>query len=495
MLGPSAPSWSQDSSSTRNFNVLLITVDCLRPDHMGLYGYSRGTTPSIDKFFEGAARFSNAFAHSAWTSPAMISLLTGLYPAVHGMDARGKFFDRNFETPLKQLQKEGYLTLGYDTAQNYANQGWDGEIKKGALIETLKKYQDKKFFAWAHFREPHLPYSPPEEFKNIFFKGPYSTTQEKLSLLATEEKIPKGTAALEAGDAAAIRDLYDAEVLYQDSILGNLFDFLNSNGLAERTIVILTADHGEELMEHGFIGHASTSEAATLFDEVIRIPLLIRVPGNTYPEPIQDTARQIDVMPTLFDLLRLKPQPIMQGESLLPLFTGKGRGPPRPVFMETSYCGWQCPEARRAERIHAARHGGWKLIEERTPGETRYALYHIDKDPMEKENLFGKEFEKTRELGKLLLSRQKSNLKTAYSLALRAVQKHLEAAEELLRENNCGAALEELQEALHLNEIYSIENPSFVQDPEYAPGWKEIMARVHEKLGRVYVKKARNATP
>ena len=460
---------------------------------MGLYGYSRATTPAMNTFFEGAAKFSNAFAQSSWTSPSMISLLTGLYPAVHGMDARGKFFDKTFETPLKQLQREGYVTLGYATDHNYANQGWNEEIKKGDLLETLKKHQDKKFFAWAHFREPHLPYSPPVEFKKVYFKGPYSTTQEKLSLLSTNEKIPKGTVDLEEGDAAAIRDLYDAEVLYQDSILGNLFDFLDSSGLAERTIVILTADHGEELMEHGFIGHASTSEAATVFDEVIRIPLLIKIPGKTYPEVVTDTARQIDIMPTLFDLLRLKPQSIMQGESLLPLLTGKRREGSKPVFMETSYCGWQCPETRRAERIHAVRHEGWKLIEERTPGETHYALYHTDKDPMEKENLFGKELKKARELGKWLLSRQKSNLKTAYSLARQAVQKHLEAAEGFLKKNDYGPSLEELQEALHLNEIYSIENPSFIQDPEYGPGWKEIMGRVHEKLGRVYVEKAREA--
>lgn len=470
-----------ESLPLKNPNIILITVDCLRFDHMGIYGYQRSTTPNIDVFFKDAARFTQAVSQSSWTSPGILSILTSLYPSVHGMDAKGKVFDKNFLTPLKQLRDEGYVTLGYDTTQNYADPGWTLESEKIPPTETLKKHRNDKFFAWFHFREPHLPYAPPEPFKSVFFKEPYSISKEKLQHVMESRIALKGKIQFDAGDLPAIRDLYDAEILYQDSLLSELFEYLNSSGLADNTIVILTADHGEELLEHGFIGHASTSEEATVYDEVVRIPLLIKIPGNPVALPMTKQVQQIDIMPTLFDLMDLKPQYPSQGQSLLPLIFMQGKNPVSQAFIETSYCGWRCPKNRMQERIHAVRAETWKFVEERKPAGTTYAFYDLIQDKGETTNLYGKI--NTDEYLKILSEQQTENLRLAQSLALAAVNKHLSTAHGYWDEKQPGDALQEIEQILHLDEIYRNENPSFARNP--GENWKSALQQARELLALI----------
>lgn len=459
---------------------------------MGIYGYSRDTTPNIDQFFNGAARFNQAISQASWTSPSIISILTSLYPSVHGMDARFKTFNKNFNTPMKQLQKENYLTLGYTTSGNYANQGWDKEIKNGTLIETLKKHKNKKFFAWYHFREPHLPYNPPEKFKRVFYKGPYTLSEKKIAKIMDGDGVPLDELeGLDENDAAPIRDLYDSEILYQDDVLSRLFDFLKTSGLKEKTIVILTADHGEELMEHGLIGHASTTLAGTVFDEVIRIPLLIKIPGVNIEKPIETIVQQVDIMPTLFEIIDLKPEYFSQGTSRGSLMISKNKKESNHAFIETSYCGWQCPEERLKDRIYAVRSKEWKFIEERNPGGTQYSLYNLIKDNGEKKNLYEVEKEVAEKYKKLLFSWQKNNLQTAKNLSKKAADKHFEDAEKHMQQKSYGAAVEELKEVLHLNDIYSVENPSFIDDPVLGDDWEKSIVRAYELMGQAYSEWAR----
>lgn len=471
-----------ESLPLQNPNIIIITVDCLRFDRMGIYGYQRNTTPNINIFFKDSARFTQAVSQSSWTSPGIISILTSLYPSVHGMDTKGKFFDKNFITPLKQLRDEGYVTLGYDTSQNYADPGWTREFKKTPPMEVLKKHRKDKFFAWFHFREPHLPYAPPEPFKSVFFKGPYSISNEKLRLVMESEKILKNKVAFEADDFPAISDLYDAEVLYQDSLLAELFEFINASGLAENTIVLLTADHGEELLEHGFVGHASTSEGATVYDEVLRIPLLIKIPGTSLSVPVAQLVQQINIMPTLFDLMDLKPKYPSQGKSLLPLIFSKQNTARSLAFIETSYCGWQCPKGRMKERIHAVRSATWKFVEERKSDGTTYAFYDLIQDKGETTNLYGKI--NTEEYMKILSAQQADNLRLAQSLALTSANKHLASARGYWDEKQYRHAQSEVEQVLHLDAIYRIENPSFTEDPVLGESWKTVQQQALEWLDR-----------
>lgn len=488
-------SLGQNPPALKDYNVLFITVDCLRPDHMGLYGYSRNTTPNIDRFFQGAAVFQEAVAQAPWTSPSILSMLTGLYPAVHAMDVRGKLLDKYFYTPLKQFKESGYYTLGYMTFDNYSNQGWDEETKKGNLIEILEKHKGEKFFAWQHFREPHLPYSPPDAFKDVFLKGPYSISPQKAELIKTLEKIPKGSVEFDEKDADFIRDSYDSAVLCQDAQLEKLFLFLKDTGLLEKTIIVLTADHGEELLEHGFVGHASTSESATAFDEVLRVPLLIRIPGMAFDRPIPGIVQHVNIMPTIFDLLGMGPKFTAQGRSLLPLMTGENKSKEdfSRAFMETSYCGWQCPGERVLDRIHAVRSREWKLIEERKASGIERSLYDLKSDPGEKNNLYDREKEIAGKYQALLSSHQRANMALAATLAGQAAEAHFREAEARMGVKNYKEAVEELEDVVSLDGIYTRENPSFTSDPEFGKYWRKVMSRAYELLGRAYSERAREA--
>jgi arylsulfatase A-like enzyme len=293
--------------------------------------------------------------------------------------------------------------------------------------------------------------------------------------------VVKGTVKFDDGDKQTIRDLYDAEVLYQDSLLAPIFDFLADSGLLENTLVILTADHAEELLDHGFIGHASTSEAATVYDEVVRIPLLIKIPGNPVAEPVGNLVRQIDIMPTLFDVMGLKPRYLGQGRSLLPLIK-KERQQNTLAFIETSYCGWQCPKDRLKERISAVRSDTWKFVEERKPTGTSHSFYDLVADKGETVNLYGAK--ETGEYQAILSAWQKENLQIARDRAMDAAGKHLLAAQQYGEQGNYRSAIQEIEQLLHLNEIYSIENPSFIEDPILGETWKTTLQDAEKLLLR-----------
>ncbi len=479
LLGPRHTA-AHSAEQIQNYNILLITVDCLRPDHMGIYGYSRPTTPNIDKFFSNSPRFSQVISQASWTSPSIISIFTGLYPAVHGMDAKGKYFDKYNWTPIKQLQQNGYITLGYDTQQNYGNQGWTDGLKKGALIQTLQKYRDKKFFAWYHYREPHLPYNAPRPFKGSFFKDPSVLSKTVLELLSGNEKLTREKITLKEKDKEPVTDLYDEDVLYQDSLLAPVFEYLKSSGLEKKTIVVLTADHGEELMEHGFIGHASTSMKATVYDEVIRVPLLIKIPGIQQKIDIKDQVQQVDIMPTLFEILGRTPSGHVQGESLLPLVFGEKERQNKFAFVETSFCGWQCPEDEKKNRLYAVRTGNWKLVQRRIDGIVQHHLYNLYADPGEKFDRINNNRLHARQLHQILTRYQNENLGKAFELASSTAKRHIEESKRFLKEKNGESAKAELDELFHLNNVYLMESPTFIDHPDYGGPWQVLLAQGQE---------------
>ena len=456
-------------------NILLITVDCLRPDHMGLYGYDRDTTPHIDGFFRRAFRFP-AYAQASWTSPGVVSLLTGLSPPVHGMDLKGKQTSPWADLPLKRLQQAGYTTLGYVRDDNYSHLGWSGQVPRGKLIETLESLRDRPFFIWYHYRGPHLPYRPPEPYRSRWFGAVPAPSSEALQAVSRGEMLPRGSARLTAADAPAIRALYDGEVAAQDAELAGLFDYLRESGLAGRTVVVLSADHGEELMEHGWVGHASTSLDATVYEEVVRIPLLIRIPGLEGGWVPGVTAQQMDLVPTLFDILGLEP-PEVQGKSLLPWIQGRGEETEPEVFIETSPCGWQCPPSRFRERLAALRAGPWKLIEKRAGAQPEFTLYHLQADPAEREDQSRRRPEVLRTLKKRLAALRQEYLERAFRRARGLARAHLTAAREHLQQGKPARAAEELQAVRRLDRVYRLENPAFPEEGSSAMrrAWRRVL--------------------
>ena len=374
-------------------NVLLITVESFRPDHVGAYGYRRATTPTVDRLARRGVLFRTAVNQAAWTSPPLVSMLTSLYPATHGVDYRTKSLDPSVVTPLRRLREAGYAVPGicYLVAlPEFENLGFE-PTEERTLDAWLARNQGKPFFAWIHLVETHLPWNPPPPYDRMFTPGGRPLPADVLARLKPfreQPSVPRTETSVDPRDRDAVIALYDANVRRADDEIARILGALDRLGLTRSTLVIVTADHGEELLDHGFIGHASTSLAGTLFDELIRVPLIMTYPG-VLPEGrrIDTLVEGIDVLPTVLELLGVPAPPVTQGRSLLPLIRGKPAPAPQQAFAETTTCGRSCPEGQDQGRLQAIRTPTWKLIRtEDTRGE-RFALYHVASDPGERSDV------------------------------------------------------------------------------------------------------------
>jgi hypothetical protein len=204
-------------------------------------------------------------------------------------------------------------------------------------------------------------------------------------------------------EIACVTDLYDGEVRRMDDYFEEILKILDETGAAQNTLVVVTADHGEELFEHGMVGHASTSQRGTLYEEEIRIPLLIRFPGRIGPGiRIDRLVRNIDIMPTLLDLLQIDPPPGLQGRSLAPLLEG-GDLPEAPAICETTLGGYLATEETASQHMKCVRTARWKLTALFGGPEPVFSLYDLAADPAERENLYGRALPAEKTLKALLI--------------------------------------------------------------------------------------------
>lgn len=353
-------------------NVVLITIDTLRSDHLGAYGYGRRTSPNIDRLASQGVLFKNAYSQAGWTTPSMATLMTGLYPHQHGAT--------RFDTPIRpmtftlaeQLETAGYATHAYVShslvGRAYGfNRGFDSfdtaVLRRGhpGEITTSEELTDRAirgvqnvnepYFLWVHYMDPHQEFIGHDQF--------------------------------EFGDLSA--DLYDSEIAHNDEQVGRLLAALGERGLLDRSVVVLTADHGEELGEHGVTGHF------TLHDEVLRIPLIIQA-STLRPRTMDLRVSQLDILRTVLSLVGLSPQPGAQGRDILAASL-----PATPIFAERIQ-----PNAYRQRSVVS---GDLKLIyidENPNPAasasdfeydtlaklETGLRLFDLDADPGETTDLF-----------------------------------------------------------------------------------------------------------
>ncbi|MGB6002880.1 MAG: sulfatase [Thermoanaerobaculia bacterium] len=312
-------------------NVLLISVDTLRADHLGIYGYPRPTSPHIDELARQGVVFENAYSTSSWTLPSHVSLLTGLYPSFHGVQDEGTKLVETVPTLAEGFRQLGYHTLalvshfyvssefglqrGFDTFDDSLLYSGPKNPVAGEMVdrfeELLEEIPAKPLFAFVHFFDPHWSYTPPAPFAERFadpeYKGPVDGSVESLSPFFTP-----GT-PIDRPDLQQMIDLYDGEIAYLDSQIGRLLEVLDRRGLLDDLIIVFTADHGEEFKEHGQLGHAMT-----LFEEQVRVPLIIA--GNSAFRPgtrRQDLVSLIDIGPTLMELVGSDLLAQAQGRSLL----------------------------------------------------------------------------------------------------------------------------------------------------------------------------------
>ncbi len=292
-----------------NPNVLLITIDTLRSDHVGAYGHDRDTTPNLDRLATEGVRFANASSVSSWTLPGHASLLTGLYPAEHGVVSDHNALPPSAVTLAEIFQERGYETYaavshvyltsrwgfaqGFDALDDRVAEGSPHRPVASRIVDSAlgwlsaRNDTERPFFAWLHIFDPHWDYSPPSPWDTRFdgeytgsMTGDYSSMRPYIKALATREKPPE----LSGRDVEHLLALYDGEIAYADHHVGRLLDRLGATGELDDTLIVFTSDHGEEFMEHGSLeGHQWT-----LYDEVVQVPFMMRFPDGRHAGAVVD---------------------------------------------------------------------------------------------------------------------------------------------------------------------------------------------------------------
>lgn len=314
-------------------NVLLISIDTLRADRLGCYGYERETSPALDRFArERAVRFELAVAESPWTLPSHVSLLTGLHPLTHGVDQPDLAPGDEVEFLAETLQREGYYCFGL-TDGGWLSDTWGfgrgfhsfatGDNTFSDCVQEATEYighrEDRgPWFGFLHTYDVHCPYDPPEPWFSKF-RSPESEAIEVAGLCGNPHF---NGMDLSPQQVAFLSDRYDGGVRWVDDALAKLFAYLDATNAWEDTIVIVLSDHGEEFYDHGQIGHERT-----LYRESLHVPLLIAGPGLE-PRIVETPVGLTDVVPTLVDWLDLKKHDRFDGRSLLGLLRGHAESDP-----------------------------------------------------------------------------------------------------------------------------------------------------------------------
>ena len=409
-------------------NVFMIIEDALRPDHLGCYGYGKNTSPNIDRIAREGVVFKNCISVASHTLPPIVSILTGLSTATHGLVNAAAYAGwrqnpawRDRPTPLKILRDRGYLVDG-ELVLRWAPLGFHRDTPGDQIPSYMERHRGEKWFFLAEPYPTHLPYNPPEQYFQTYLDPGYrmeEDTRRRVQVVRNHLIVhPSGVISkLEAGqaealpdeasdsshkrtvgiadfhahrDAPAVRALYDGEVRVFDDLVGGWIQALEAQGLLDDTLVLITADHGEELLERGYVGHCSCNLKGTLYDESIRVPLILRYPRILPRGEIVDRQiSQIDIMPTIFDLMGIEQAGLMEGCSTLALLSSRGGGFRSETFSETPPAGWQALQEDDRE-IWGIRTASWKLILNTTASRkfNRYELYDLRRDPAERENRY-----------------------------------------------------------------------------------------------------------
>ncbi len=400
-------------------NIVLITVDTLRVDHLSYAGYSRETSPNLDALAEESIQFTNAFANRGQTWPSLTTVMTGLHPIAHGVRKNGQMLSAEIPA-LAQLLKEGgyetgsFLTnycnapnRGFDTKKYFWNttipqHKWDSQMTAACQKWLAERSGDQPFFCWLHLMSPHADFDPPEPYRTRFTNGKAGSITGKKSDM---DRIMLGEVIPSEEDIQHLIDLYDGEIAFTDSLIGNLLEDLSKKGVLENSVVVFLADHGEELLDHkNYVYHT-----CSLFDSVLRVPLLIRLPeAERKGTKINQVASLENILPTLLGLAGLPTPAHIDRTSLLEAFPGEDEGA---VIAEwtgrNEWTGSEDPalevDGERAPRIFALRNDEYKYIYNPggfSPRGHPYQLlptggfpyeleelYHISSDPGETKNI------------------------------------------------------------------------------------------------------------
>lgn len=395
------------AAAPRPSAIVLITVDALRADRVSFDGYRLPTTPFLDRLSRQGVVFESAYATSSWTPPTMASIFTGVPPMTHGVVSgeivdtkavRQPMLPESLSTMAELVGKSGFRTLGVASNRHLAldlgfGQGFDRYFDPPTFLNApvvndkarmllaaeygadwRKSWRSRPLFMWLHYFDPHDPYFPFDPWMTAHAPGADADgprSPARLVMRELRQRFPRPDAAL----AEAIRPFYDSEIRRTDQLLADLWQELGPDG---NVLFIFTADHGEEMVDHGWLGHSQS-----LYDELTRIPLLFWWPrGLPAGLRIAQPVSALDILPTILDLLGEPVPQGLPGRSLAPLWRGTpADAERRPVFLELAP-----PKPFRWAVVDGDR----KLIVDPAAPSTP-ELYDLKADPGERSNLAARE--------------------------------------------------------------------------------------------------------
>ena len=402
LLSSSCGSSSSAPTPQTRPDIILISIDSLRPDHLGCYGYKRNTSPTIDRLAREGVRFVNAVSTTSWTLPAHAALFTGLYDSAHGVvNIDDQLADEHL-TMAEILRNSGYQTVGFYGGPflhpTYGlDQGFDAYFSCMTKVpedadeqryrefpvhdashqditgpRTLDRFNQwfstispQPFFLFLHLWDVHYDYTPPKRFIDLFDPDYTGTITADRYM-----KNPDITLEMSQRDFEHVLALYDGEIRFTDEILGQILKKLEEAGRLNNALVIVTSDHGEEFFEHGAKGHQTS-----LFEEVVRVPLIFYYPQRLKPGlVILDQARLIDVLPTVLELAQVNWPIHVQGRDLSPVFE-RQKLIAEPALLELLVF---------TQRIRGLRTNDYKVLVDQNLGQT--AFYDLRTDPHELTN-------------------------------------------------------------------------------------------------------------
>jgi len=371
---------------SRQPNIVLITLDTTRADHLPMYGYDGVKTPRLQRLARRGLVFEQCVTASPFTLPAHCTIMTGLYPTYHGVRINGNTaLSEKHETMAKILSRRGYdcgafigafvLDGRWGLKQGFAHYDDDFNLNKykqldlglvqrpsrevvDKAIAWLSERKEKPFFAWLHLYDPHIPYNPPEPYRSEYGgRGP-------------------------AG-------LYDGEIAAMDAQIGRFYDWLDENDLTGNTILVLVGDHGEGLGQHD-----ESTHGYYIYDYVVRVPLLIVTPFAPFQNRHRpEQVRTVDLLPTVEEMAGMAPGKNLHGRSLLPLFYPGNEDEKRPAYSES-----MAPQIQYGwSPLYALRQYPYKYIDA-----PRAEFYDLKSDPGENSDLRLRQFAKAREYKKIL---------------------------------------------------------------------------------------------
>ncbi len=368
-------------------NVVVYLVDTLRADHLGIHGYERATSPRLDEWATEGIVFEHAYSPTSWTRPAMVSLFSGRDASSHLVEDRLDVIPDDLELLSERLQEAGYTTWaavtnpnvlpqwgfdrGFDRFEDLGSIGHVGKADEVTdfLLDNLDELAaNQPFLLYVHLIDPHAPYDPPAPYDERFPRSP--------ALPAT----------LSIGS-------YDGEIAFVDEQFGRFIEALEARDLTERSVFVYTSDHGEELLDHGAIGHGGT-----LYEEVVQVPLVLRLPDAAHAGTrISSPVSLIDIAPTILGMIGRSMGPEADGRDLMTLLPRQRMDPwaDRDLFLSLYTTG---PDSHAVQGVIS----GWDKYLRRTRPRAEEQFFRLDVDPREQRNRNAQEPEDVAALAEIL---------------------------------------------------------------------------------------------